>query len=422
MVNRIALTLVFTLSFLTYMLPELSTSVQLAPLALFASLVFFKVIWSHSVIGSVSSLFEADGLLFVLFVSILILAPSFASRSDNSLGASFAIVICIVLGRIYMAIVPVLELLDAFFLAGVITVGLFLPLAFASLQQSIETLARFSPFSFHPNLLAFVLAGYFCAMVWKFLTSGLWMRILSALIGLICLLIIFLASSRGSILGIVCGCLVAAVMSIIRAKKEGRIRLRGIALVATLFVLGFVALLQSSAWFDDVYSYTDQALAITDSDRGIDSGFTGRFATWDSSLRSLADGSWVFGHGIRASDTLGQFIDNSYLVLLYEAGIIPLVLITWRFLFISERFVRGYFQSLEPRQQLLYLSLVMMVVAFMVNNIVARYLLSVGNAYSLVMLLLFVTPSFRLVPSAPLSRAQEMPVAKALELRVDVSA
>jgi hypothetical protein len=404
MTNRVLLTLVFTLSFMSYMAPDLSTSVQLAPLGLFAALVFFKVIWSDSVLNAVSSLFELDGLLFVFFVSILILAPSFASSSDKSLGFSLAIVVCLVLGRIYMAVVPVIEVLEAFFWSGAISITLFVPLSLANFLQSIQTLERFSPFSFHPNLLAFLLAGYFCVMVWKFMTGSLWMKIFSGLLGFVCLVIIFFASSRGSILGVVCGCATAGGLLILRARKEGHLQLRRVALACGVLLLGFVLFHQSFAWTEDLYSYVDKVLAVTDSYRGVDSGFTGRFDKWGATLDVLSGGGWMLGHGIRASDSQEQLIDNSYLVLLYEIGLVPLVLITWRFLSISKRFFDAYLLSTERKQQIFYLSSLMLLVVFLVNNFVARFLFSIGNAFSLVALLLFLSPASRLVSSSEPAR------------------
>src|SRR5690348_4627330 len=125
MSNRIVLTIVLALSFMSYMMPELSTAVQLAPLALFAVLVFFKVIWSGSVFDAVTSLFELDGLLYVLFISILIIAPSVASDSGKSIETAVLIAICLVLARIYMSVVPVQEVLEAYFWSGIASVGLF---------------------------------------------------------------------------------------------------------------------------------------------------------------------------------------------------------------------------------------------------------------------------------------------------------
>src|SRR6516225_3320890 len=92
MANRVVLTLVFTLSFLTYMAPDLSESVQLAPLALFAGLVFFKVLWSESILNAVWSLFELDGLVYVLFIALLAIAPSLASASTKLIEMALIII------------------------------------------------------------------------------------------------------------------------------------------------------------------------------------------------------------------------------------------------------------------------------------------------------------------------------------------
>src|SRR6266481_390560 len=144
MANRITLTLVFSLSFFTYMTPELTTSIQLAPLVLFAALVFFKAIWSESVLDAVSSLFEVDGLVFILFVSLWTIAPSLASGLSHSFGTAVLIAICLALARIYMTVVPFQEVLEAFFWSGIVSVGLFTLVAFSSLLQSVQTLERFS--------------------------------------------------------------------------------------------------------------------------------------------------------------------------------------------------------------------------------------------------------------------------------------
>jgi hypothetical protein len=376
------------------MTPDLNTSVQLAPLALFAALVFFKVIWSDSVLNAVSSLFELDGLLYVLFISILIIAPSVASDSGKSIETAVVIAICLVLARIYMAVVPVQEVLEAFFWSGIVSIGLLTLLAFSSLVQSIQTLERFSPFSFHPNLLAFLLAGYFCAMAWKFMTGDWRMKILAALFGSLCLVITFFASSRGSIVGILAGCLFASGIAIVGTKKETRKKVLRLGLFPAAVLLGLFFYIQNLEWTQNTYAFADQVLQLSQDYRGIDSGFSGRFDKWKATMNVLSDGTWIVGKGIRSSDSMqDNLIDNSYLVIIYEVGLIPLLLITWRFLYVSRRFLIGYFQSTDKEQRYVCLVCGMLMAVFLMNNIVARFLFSVGNPYSLAALLLFATPT-----------------------------
>ncbi len=172
MANRIALTLVFVLSFFTYLVPDLTASVQLAPLLLFAALVVVRVLFSISNLRALGSLFELDGLVFVVFLSFLMIGPSMASSYDKSTEYALLISVCLILARLYMAVVPIREVLEAFFWSGIVSVGLFVPLSFATLMQSIQTLDRFGYENLQNNILAFLLTGYLCVAVWKFFTGG----------------------------------------------------------------------------------------------------------------------------------------------------------------------------------------------------------------------------------------------------------
>jgi len=392
-VNRIALTLVFTLSFLTYLTAELSVSMQLAPLVLFAVLVLFRVFWSHQFLRAAGLLFELDGLLFVILLSFLMVGPSIESKFDKSLQFALLISVCLILARLYMAVVPISDVLEAFFWSGIVSIGIFTLSSFAGLFESMVTLERFSAFSFHPNLLAFVLAGYFCVMVWKFMTGDWRMKILTGFFASLCLIIIFLASSRGSIVGIIASSLFVAGMAVVRARKERRIRFLRLSLLAAALLLGVVIFAQHFQWTKDAYDYVDQVLQLSQDYRGLDTGFTGCWDKWMAVMGTFADGTFLLGRGIRSSDFTEKLIDNGYLVILYELGLIQLVLITWRFLDILRRFLKAYFGDINKMQRHFYVCWVLVLMVFLVNNIVARFLFAIGNPYSLFAFLLFATPS-----------------------------
>jgi hypothetical protein len=405
--NRITLTLVFTLSFLSYMTEDLSFSLQLVPLILFAILVFFKVICSKPLVETVGSVFERDGLIYILLVSILMISPSVASGIDRSLETALVISVCALLARIYMTAVSIQEVFEAFFWSGVVSVVLIISLGFGALMQSLATLARFSLFSFHPNLLAFVLAGYFCATAWKFWIGNWYMKILTAVIGLIDLVVIFFASSRGSIAGILAGVACVIAIAIIGAEERTRRRLMRIAAAGLVLLFLLFLSIQSRAWVQETYTFVDAVLQLTQDQRGIDSGFSGRFDKWDRTLRVLSDGSWLFGHGVRSSDLMeDNFIDNSYLVMLYEVGVVTISIVTWRYVSILRRLLRNYFKTRDRMERCFFLGATLLIIVFLANNIVARFLFSVGNPYSLVALLFFVTPT-RLLAIPANSRVAE---------------
>ena len=128
----------------------------------------------------------------------------------------------------------------------------------------------------------------------------------------------------------------------------------------------------------NAYEAFDQMLALSTPDRGLGSGMTGRIDVWQEVLRVVSDGSWVFGHGVRSSDTLSwlsnQMVDNSYMVILYDMGIVPLILITWRFVSLLHRATQ---RCLSPVQYDDKLSLTcgMFLVVLMVSSIVERDLI-----------------------------------------------
>ncbi len=116
-------------------------------------------------------------------------------------------------------------------------------------------------------------------------------------------------------------------------------------------------------------------------------------------LGVFSDGTWLLGRGLRFTDTMEPLIDDSYLVLLYELGLIPTVLITLRFIMILRAFVTTYFNAVEPGWKRLSFTCSLLLLVFLVNNVVARYLFGVGNPYSLLAFLLYAAPTELLVYS-----------------------
>ena len=406
MLNRIALTLVFALSFAAYLAPELTVSRRFAPLILFGILVFLKVLCSNSASSALGSLFDTDALLFVFFLSFLTIGSSMASEFNESIQYWLLTTVILILARLYTAVVPVAEILEAFFWSGVLSVGIFTTLVISDFMLSVINLTRFSAFAFEPNVLAFVLSGYFCVMVWKFLRGGWRMRVLTGTAGTICLAMILFASSRGSIAAILSGCAVVAGIAIFRAKKEQRRRVLFLGLAISASLLALFLFSDSRGWTADAFDYTDQILSLTSSDRGIESGFTGRFDKWNETLGQMSDGSWLLGRGLRSSDSMDPPIDNSYLVILYELGFVPFALITFRFFAILSGFIRAQFHTQDQGRRELYSICSLLMAVFLVNDVVGRFMFALANPFSLFAFLLFAAPTSVLELNANVSKSE----------------
>jgi O-antigen ligase len=394
--NQIVLALVFTLSFIIYFAPALTVSLQLAPLVAFAALVFCKALSADSLITALAGFLEIDGLLYVVFLSVLMLVSSFESSYGEAIQFALLLSICLLLARIYMTLVPIREVLEAFYWSAIVSMLIFLPLSFSTLIQSAMTLERLKAFNFHPNGLALQLSAYICVMIWKVMTGGRFAKIFSGAIASVCIVIIFLTSSRGAIVGVLAGAGFAICIVLANAVKQDRKKtLRSVGMVLALLAAGTVVL-QNVESIKEAYEVVDHLLALSTSDRGLDSGMTGRVDIWHEVLRAVSDGSWLFGHGVRSSDAVWSYdpkIDNSYLVILYDMGIVPLSLITWRFVTVLGRTTRNCFGTIDDDEKKLQLACGMFLVVLLVTSIVERSLFAVGNPFSLLAFLFFVTPT-----------------------------
>ncbi|MGB8064569.1 MAG: O-antigen ligase family protein [Candidatus Sulfotelmatobacter sp.] len=393
--GQIALCLVFTLSFATYMAPNLSVSLQLAPLALFAALVFFKVLWSDSLLTALAGFFETDGLLYLIFLSALMLESSLGSKLNESFQFALLLSSCLLLARVYMAVVSIKEVLEAFYWSALLSILIFLPLSFETLMQSITTFSRLIPLNFHPNLLALQLSGYLCVLIWKFISGGWPTKTLCGLAGLVCIAGILLASSRGAIVGVAAGFVFVFGTVIAKSAKHLRKRTIKISLVVVTLLAAFFVLVSNMDSTRDAYAVLDQVLSLSTPDRGLDSGMSGRVDMWHEALRVFSDGTWLLGHGVRSSDAAYTYpmIDNSYLVILYDMGVVPLILIAWRFVSILLRVARNAFRAADKDFRGLYIACGMFLVVLLVTSIVERSLFAVGNPFSLLAFLFFATPT-----------------------------
>jgi len=206
-------------------------------------------------------------------------------------------------------------------------------------------------------------------------------------------MIVFFASSRGSLVAIAFGAVTAGFLFFKRSEVKRRKLFLRFGLAAFALVIGVVLAIGESDVGQEAYGFVDSVLNLSNQYRGLDSGLSGRTGNWTRAIHLLSDGTWFAGHGLRSSDVdfpPDQWIDNSYLVLLYEVGFVGAIVIPLRFVIVLRSFLQQYLTGAEDAD--LSLLCIGFLTVFLCNNVVARFLFSAGNPSSLLAILMFASP------------------------------
>lgn len=241
-------------------------------------------------------------------------------------------------------------------------------------------LNRYSPLGLHPNLLGHLCGAFSVIFFCYFLHLGTrnLLRYTVLLLAGLSLLMCVATSSRGGTLS----ALVAIVFLQVLAIWNNRRLRRHFFLGLCLFVM---AMLSSGAW-RALQGYLSAMLAFDNAYRGVDSGLSGRTDNWqrlwDAWLASPQ--SILIGNGLRtgSEELLGYNIDSGYLTMLYELGLVASTLFV---LFLIVGVARLAF-SIRRRPDLLKSAACGLFIFILLESAVARYLLSLGNPASLLVI------------------------------------
>lgn len=287
---------------------------------------------------------------------------------------------------------PWVDRIDAVFrraylalIASVLAVqsGEFLASVAGTVEYSVG-LVRFAPLGMHPNLSGLVYGGGALLFFQHFLSSRrAHQRLLALLLCGLCLAVVLAASARASLLALGLTGLLGTVLMAWRGSRRARIAL----------ALGALGLLAVGLWkAPAIADYLTIILDLDSPTRGTDSGATGREEIWRDGIRLFLSDPLLFftGRGVRAAgpEVIGFPVESSYINLALEHGAVFGLLIAlafaataWRTL---GRSVRG--GTLDP---VLFLSGLMLVFVLL-QSVFNRYLVAVGNPYSLWILLLLL--------------------------------
>jgi O-antigen ligase len=300
--------------------------------------------------------------------------------------------------RLIVQEIGIPEVMRAYSQAGILTVGVILITGRQSLLAGVGS--RFSGGTrVHPNLLSFVLAGFFPVIVWRAMEERVrWRK--RVLIGLSVATVglIFITGSRGSLSAV----LVAIGAMLVRGVGGGwlrKIRIRHLHVIAvTLLIPLATAFLLQHDRIGHIASFVNDFLSLTSNQRGLKSGLSGRTGIWDVAFRILrAHNRWLFGFGYRAGDRMVGTIDNGYIQLLFESGMIAGSMILGsmlRVFFLLWRVSRPTENNAWTRY---YMMLWSLMIVYFLNNISTRYLFSFGSPFSLCILCLMAASRRELI-------------------------
>ncbi|HEY3988867.1 MAG TPA: O-antigen ligase family protein [Acidobacteriaceae bacterium] len=261
----------------------------------------------------------------------------------------------------------------------------------------------------HPNLVAFVLAGFLPVIVWRALEEkGRWRKPALIMLSIATFVFMFLTGSRGSLSAV----LLAGGALLFRSISKGwlgRLRIQPIHIIAALILLPLatVFLLEHNR-LGHVADYLNDFLSLSSTQRGVKSGLSGRTDIWQIAFRLLrAQNRWLFGFGYRAGDRLVGTIDNGYVQLLFESGLIAGSLIFGSML----RVFFLLWKVSSPRENnawtRYYMMLWCMMIVYFLNNISTRYLFSFGSPFSLCVLFMMAASRQELIGAGMRARAAQ---------------
>ena len=242
----------------------------------------------------------------------------------------------------------------------------------------------------HPNLLSFILAGFLPVIVWRAMEEKeRWRKRALILLSMITFVLMFKTGSRGSLSAV----LIAAIALLARTVASGRLhrfRMNRLLIIVFLILLPLaVMFLVQHNRIGHFADFLSDFLVLNSRERGLKSGFSGRTGIWQIAFRILrTHNRWLFGFGYRAGDRLVGTIDNGYVQLLFESGLIAGLMIFGSMLRVFYSLWGGSRLQENNAWTRYYMMLWCMMIVYFLNNVSTRYLFSFGSPFSLCILFL----------------------------------
>jgi exopolysaccharide production protein ExoQ len=196
-------------------------------------------------------------------------------------------------------------------------------------------------------------------------------------LSIICFLFVIAASARASLLAIFFSFLIWLIKYIKNMNQTRLMYLITFSLFPIIII--FIKL-------DFITTFLIDILEINSESRGVSSGGTGRVSLWSQGVEIIFSDvfRFFFGGGLRSAgvDDIGLSLESSYLNLIFESGIIITVGFVVFFCLIVHKFTKLSDFNIENGTGLYY-SIAMVLTFVFIQSIFNRYLISIGNFYSM---------------------------------------
>lgn len=363
-----------------------SQAVQMASVALFIGAGFLALVAGDTRRIGLSS---AEYVLGGAFVFAMLVAFARESPMSTAFGAMFLMVLA---SAAVLARQPWVASLDRVFrcvyialVASVLVTqpGDYLTSVAGTVERSVG-LVRFTPLGMHPNLAGLVYGGGSMLFVQHFLsTRRTHQKLFALLMAGLCLSMVLAASARASLLALGVTGVIAVALIAWRGSRRART-----ALGAAAIGLAAVALAQAGT----IARYLGTILDLDSPTRGTASGATGREDLWREGIELVFSDPVLFftGRGVRAAgpEVIGFPVESSYINLALEHGVLLGFLIVLVFAVTAWRALGRSFHT-GAMNPALFLS-GSMLLFILVQSIFNRYLIAVGNPFSLLVLLVLL--------------------------------
>jgi O-antigen ligase len=322
---------------------------------------------------------------------------SYTSHDTYSVVYGLVFIGVFLCARLIVQEIGIPNVMRAYSQAGILTACAIL---ITGRQTLFESEGRFAGGTrAHPNLVSFVMAGFFPAIIWRAMEERVrWRKRVLIGLSIATFGLIFLTGSRGSLSAV----LVAAGALLVRAMGSGwlrRIRIRHLHIMAALILIPLAtAFLLQHNRIGNIASFLNDFLSLSTNQRGLKSGLSGRTGIWNLAFSILrAHNRWLFGFGYRAGDRLVGTIDNGYVQLLFESGLIAGLMILGSMLRVFLLLWRASRPIENNAWTRYYMMLWCLMIVYFLNNISTRYLFSFGSPFSLCVLCLMAASRRELI-------------------------